>query len=115
MKRYGHLDALRGVAAFLVLWMHGSQRLVEGETRGVITYVCFDIPNTLNFGRIGVVIFFALSGYLIARSLEGPDWRVSFLIKRTFRLYPIYIFSILSALLFMGLLEKEWVIVGMES
>lgn len=101
MKRYGHLDALRGLAAFLVLWMHGAQRLVEGETRGVVTTVCHDIPDNLHFGRIGVVVFFALSGYLIARSLEGPNWKISFPIKRAFRLYPIYIFSILSALLLM--------------
>jgi peptidoglycan/LPS O-acetylase OafA/YrhL len=82
--------------------MHGAQRLVEGESRSVITYIFYDTPNNLHFGRIGVVIFFALSGYLIARSLEGPGWKISFPIKRAFRLYPIYVFSILSVLLLMG-------------
>jgi len=82
--------------------MHGAQRLVEGESQSVVTYIFFDIPNNLHFGRIGVVIFFALSGFLIARSLEGPGWKISFPIKRAFRLYPIYVFSILSVLLLMG-------------
>jgi len=101
-KRYEHLDSLRGLAAFLVLWMHGAERMVEDGGSGVGALIGFEIPDYLHFGRVGVVLFFALSGFLIAKSLEGENWKFSFPLKRFFRLYPIYIVSIISALLLMN-------------
>ncbi|MEZ5276930.1 MAG: acyltransferase [Opitutaceae bacterium] len=104
-RRDGHLDSLRGAAALLVLWMHGGVVLAEGGADGLATSLCFELPDYLHFGRIGVVIFFALSGYLIAGSLEGADWRTTFPIKRAFRLYPIYLFSMGVVLL---LVDTRW-------
>jgi peptidoglycan/LPS O-acetylase OafA/YrhL len=49
-----------------------------------------------NFGRIGVVVFFALSGLLIPNSLNGSIGvgTRQFLIRRFLRLYPTYWLSI---------------------
>lgn len=103
--RFAHLDSLRGAAALLVLWMHGGMVLTRGETDGLVAVLCSGVPEFLHFGRVGVVIFFALSGYLIAGSLEESDWRTSFPIKRIFRLYPIYLFSMGAVLV---LIDAHW-------
>src|SRR5690606_13077133 len=50
-------------------------------------------------GRVGVAIFFCLSGYLIAQSLRSDDWRRAFPVKRALRLYPLFIVSVLGVLL----------------
>jgi peptidoglycan/LPS O-acetylase OafA/YrhL len=101
-NRYAHLDSVRGLAAFLVLWIHGSETFVRGLEEGLVTFLFFEIPNSMKFGRIGVVIFFALSGYLISKSMEGANAKVSFPIKRAFRLYPIYVFSIICVIFVLG-------------
>lgn len=55
------------------------------------------IARNWEFGRIGVAVFFAISGFVIVPSLRGPRWPAlkRFAILRTFRLYPAYWFSIL--------------------
>jgi peptidoglycan/LPS O-acetylase OafA/YrhL len=99
--RDAHLDSLRGAAALLVLWMHGGVVFASGGAEGLVASLCFELPDYFHFGRVGVVIFFALSGYLIAGSLEGADWRTAFPVKRFFRLFPIYLFSMGIVLLVM--------------
>ncbi len=56
------------------------------------------VPRTLNLGRLGVIIFFAVSGFVICRSFSGPreGGARRFLIKRFCRLYPAYWASMLS-------------------
>ena len=105
MNRYTHLDSLRGIAAVLVLWMHGAIILSAGMEESLITLVVLEVPGWLHFGRVGVVIFFGLSGYLIAKSLEKDNWKVAFPIKRALRLYPIYLASILAVLF---LIDPDW-------
>lgn len=85
--------------------MHGGMVLAGGEGSGLVAVLCTGLPEFLHFGRVGVVIFFALSGYLIAGSLEDADWRSSFPIKRIFRLYPIYLFSMGVVLV---LIDAHW-------
>lgn len=48
--------------------------------------------NYFDFGRIGVVAFFCISGFVIPSSLRGGRLRAigGFAINRFFRLYPIY-------------------------
>jgi peptidoglycan/LPS O-acetylase OafA/YrhL len=87
------LDALRAVAVFLVLvwhwWPHGGT------------------VNAINNGRIGVVFFFVLSGFLISRILleqriAAKQTGVSrlqvlgaFFVRRALRILPIYYVTIL--------------------
>jgi len=94
--RYENIDALRGIAAMLVVWLHGAElfvRLPGMEGRGQIWY---DIAHTVDFGRIGVVAFFMISGYVIPPTLRGPlaDGTRRFLVRRFFRLFPAYWLSI---------------------
>lgn len=96
------VDALRGVAAFLVLLLHAA----------MLPYTGSDLPklfsSTLSFldpGRVGVVLFFIISGFVIPSSLSGP--RLSgvrtFVFRRFFRLYPLFWLSMLIAMLPIGM------------
>ncbi|WP_083294716.1 acyltransferase family protein [Burkholderia plantarii] len=91
--RLDHVDAMRAVAVILVMWTHyaelyahiaGSQFALDG------------VQRSINFGRIGVVIFFGISGMLIPSSLHGSPlggaWR--FVIRRVCRLYPAFWLSL---------------------
>lgn len=80
------IEAVRGLAAVMVVWSHSE------NYRNVVTNYVID------FGKIGVVVFFFISGYLVIPSaVKDGDVR-SFLVKRVFRLYPLYWLSIVAAL-----------------
>jgi len=90
--RYSHVDSLRGIAALLVVWLHVSEvfkRVPWVREQGDWLY---RTAETVDVGRIGVVIFFAISGFVICPSLKGLPGITTraFLIKRFFRLYPAY-------------------------
>ncbi|WP_087667811.1 acyltransferase family protein [Caballeronia humi] len=88
-----HVDAIRAVAVLFVMWMHYAEIFsnIAGSGQWLNS-----IPHYGNFGRIGVVVFFALSGLLIPKSLYGPISAGTrrFLIRRFFRLYPAFWVSI---------------------
>lgn len=94
-SRYAHIDSLRAIAALLVVWMHTSEVFVKVAAPGISNSL-FGMAHTLDFGRIGVVAFFAVSGFVIPSSLSGDrlSGSLSFAIKRFFRLYPLYWLSI---------------------
>lgn len=79
--RIEFVDWIRGVAAFLVLFQHSfesfSPRFLSWST------------HYLNFGIIGVVSFFLISGYVITHSSRDKPIGV-FLINRFFRIFPLY-------------------------
>lgn len=85
------LDAIRAVAALGVLFFHLdplTERL--GKT----------IPYAV-VGQVGVLVFFVLSGYLIANSVLRPE-RFSvrdYLVRRASRILPLYYLSIALVLL----------------
>lgn len=93
--RFSHIDSLRAIAALLVVWMHTSELFVLSATPSAQDRL-HDVAALVDFGRIGVVIFFAVSGFVIPSSLRGERRACcrEFLIKRLFRLYPIYWLSI---------------------
>ncbi|MBR8208972.1 acyltransferase [Burkholderia cenocepacia] len=91
--RLDHIDAMRAVAVLLVIWTHYAERFVAlaGAQQWLDT-----LQRSVNFGRIGVVVFFGISGLLIPVSLRGqagPGTR-RFLIRRFLRLYPAFWLSI---------------------
>lgn len=90
--RYDHIDSLRGIAVLLVIWLHVAEvfkRIPSVRENGDWLYLS---AKLLDPGRIGVVIFFAISGFVICSSLRGPQRGTSweFLVKRICRLYPAY-------------------------
>ena len=96
----GFVHVLRGIASLLVVYCH----LVGGE---VIRFNAAWLPHDLftkyfiaplhitqNFGFFGVVLFFVISGFVIAHVAERESRR-SFVVKRIFRIYPPLIAAIL--------------------
>ena len=79
--RIAFLEAVRGVAASAVLVQH----LVAGEFPAYRDWT----RHHLDLGRVGVVAFFLVSGYVIPLSLSGQTLR-TFAVRRFFRLYPVY-------------------------
>jgi peptidoglycan/LPS O-acetylase OafA/YrhL len=91
------VDCLRAIAALLVVWQHSSE-VFFGYLSNPVGYgaVLAEFAHTVDFGRIGVVIFFCISGYVIPSSLvEGrPKALKHFAISRFFRLFPAYWFAV---------------------
>ncbi|MGK9168038.1 acyltransferase [Inquilinus limosus] len=95
-NRLAYIDSLRGIAALLVVLMHNVQPVATGPTRTLI----YDIIDP---GKVGVVVFFAISGFVIPFSFpKGSAPLRQFAISRFFRLYPAYWLSMAAylALLF---------------
>ncbi|WP_235440739.1 acyltransferase [Pantoea sp. RIT-PI-b] len=90
------IQALRGVAVLLVIAFHFRQYLNS-------VYAQADIGDRLfGLGEVGVDIFFVISGFIIVYSSKNSDSNTTteFIIKRFFRLYPVYIVTLLLLLLF---------------
>lgn len=107
--RYGHIDALRAIAALLVLWLHSvtvlEPYLPVQTARSSVSGAVF---NLLDIGRAGVVLFFAISGFVIPASLVGPrgEGARRFLIRRFFRLYPLFWVSVFATALSLWVLHE---------
>lgn len=97
----GHLaalDGVRGIAALVVLVHHWFNALAMSREARRPLFEGFAAPFVN--GQGAVVVFFVLSGYVLAQSLargRGPiDWPV-FYTKRVFRIHPPYLFALLFA------------------
>jgi len=90
-RRLAWLDALRGVAALFVVFDHLGYYVLQ-HAREVV-YTWFD-P-----GQYGVFVFFMVSGYIVPASLERRGSIRSFWVSRVFRLYPLYLFGLIMAVL----------------
>lgn len=78
------LDALRGIAAFMVLIYHYTTRY--GEVMGYDNPPSLDLP----IGHYGVHLFFVISGFVIFLTLNACRRPADFVVSRFARLYPIY-------------------------
>lgn len=88
--RLEFLDALRGLAAMLVVVEHIS----EQQWTAFQTFAL----ERFRFGEFGVVVFFMISGFIIPASLERRGSLREFWIGRVFRLFPIYWATIVAIL-----------------
>lgn len=86
----GWLDALRGLAALVVVFEHSLDVLLP-EVRAAAS-------PWFDFGRYGVFVFFLVSGYIVPVSLERRGSVRQFWIGRFFRLYPAWCVSVALAL-----------------
>ena len=94
--RIAQLDSLRGVSALLVLLHHARQAYensVDDAWTGIGAY--------LDLGRLGVVVFFMISGFVIVKAIPGKDASSAALFwkHRFFRLYPPFWVSVFLAAL----------------
>jgi len=88
--RLAALDALRGVAALLVVVQHGGEQLWSG-------FRSFT-GGAVQLGQLGVMAFFLVSGFVIPLSLERGRSLRRFVLTRVSRLYPAYWLSLLAVL-----------------
>ena len=105
MKRVDWLDTLRVFASFLVVLSHYA-------------YVVADVPSSqhfirtyiLNIGSISNMLFFAVSGYLAANSLEHSKSLLEYYRRKVIRIVTPYTVSciVLGVLLiFLGMFEPK--------
>ncbi len=104
------IDILRGLAALSVVLFHVRVDLWVGWTaiqQNPAQYdllsratACLAVPFV--FGGSGVMLFFLLSGFCVhypyAGKLEAFSWK-SYAIRRSFRIYPPYLLTVLFTLL----------------
>lgn len=92
---FNFITFLRGPAALLVLYSHFVGRYLEGigHTYGLKEWVdrIFVEPLVIveDFGQLGVMIFFLLSGFIITHVAQRETLK-RFLLRRAFRIYPAY-------------------------
>ena len=84
---YANIESARGIAAVMVFISHLEMKSLAPFER------YFDL------GKIGVVLFFFISGFLVLPAFARRPCFREFIIKRCFRLYPVYWVSIAIALL----------------
>jgi peptidoglycan/LPS O-acetylase OafA/YrhL len=82
--RLSELDALRGIAALLVVLYHYTTKYQEVYGHTGPTWI------DLRGGRNGVQLFFAISGFVIFMTLERAKKPLDFVVSRFSRLYPAY-------------------------
>jgi peptidoglycan/LPS O-acetylase OafA/YrhL len=94
-SRLGWLDALRGIAALVVVFDHSSYAFLAEFRRHLMPVV--------NTSRYGIMVFFLVSGYIIPASLERRGSVGRFWLGRVFRIYPLCV-AVVTALLLAVLL-----------
>ena len=80
-KRFHELDALRGIAALMVVFFHFTIGRAEAKLG-------------FKLGTTGVDLFFIISGFVIFMSLSKVKSSLDFVINRVSRLYPTYWVSV---------------------
>ncbi|WP_405817486.1 acyltransferase [Streptomyces sp. NBC_01390] len=95
LSRLGWLDALRGIAALVVVFDHSSYFFLPEFRR--------ELMPEFSTSRFGIMVFFLVSGYIIPASLERRGCVRTFWIGRVFRIYPLCVAAV-TALLVLNLL-----------
>jgi peptidoglycan/LPS O-acetylase OafA/YrhL len=86
--RLGELDALRGLAALSVVLFHFTTMYdrIFGHKESYLF--------NFKYGSFGVPLFFMISGFVIYMTIVKSTSLKEFMFKRTIRLYPAYISSV---------------------
>lgn len=101
------LQVARAIAALSIAYFHSWVALVRFPQN-----TAFQLPIFSTYGWLAVDLFFGISGFVICLVVSRPTFNVvSFLTKRMFRLYPLWlvtltIFAVL-AMAWRGPTEKE--------
>ena len=103
-SRFAPIDALRGLAALLVVWLHVTEVFMQLPVPPAGAWL-YNLAASVDTGRIGVVLFFAISGFVIPSSLPAPAPGTAgralrvFVVRRFWRLFPAYWVSLAGAAL----------------
>ncbi len=89
MKKYDHVDALRGIAVLLVILVH-TGKFFSPE---------LFLHTAAKFGQYGVQLFFVMSAFTLCNSINKiANFHVldycSFMLRRFFRIAPLYYLAI---------------------
>lgn len=95
-SRLGNIDALRAFAALGVFVQHAFMDVVARGGEGGFGRFTDGVLATLDTGRLGVVIFFLISGFVVPYSIKGDRPVFRFAVSRLFRLYPAYWVSLIA-------------------
>lgn len=115
IKYIKELDAVRGLAALSIMWLHFAGGISGSNKLNSLLH------KTAPVFQFGVPLFFVLSGFLITRILlatkTDTQYFVNFYAKRSLRIFPLYYFVLLIAFLLIPIatgapipsLESIWV------
>jgi peptidoglycan/LPS O-acetylase OafA/YrhL len=95
-RAVNNFDLLRLVAAMLVMVAHSFELTRPKPERAPVTFM------HEAWGELGVIVFFAISGFLVARSWAFDPQPLSFTMKRALRLMPALVISLLLTALVIG-------------
>ena len=109
--RWIYVDSIRGIAALAVIYIHIAEVAYKNRfsTYAVEHYLFYFFSEYFDLGKIAVVMFFAVSGFVIPFSLLKANKAPlrSFAVSRFFRLYPAYWGSMVLALLIIPLVRGD--------
>ncbi|MGF6401164.1 peptidoglycan/LPS O-acetylase OafA/YrhL [Pseudomonas frederiksbergensis] len=88
-----NLNLLRLVAALMVLYAHSFAFYGNAPT---------SFLGLASYGGLGIAIFFVISGYLIVKSWDFDPSPMSFIIKRSLRIFPALIVVVLISMFLLG-------------
>jgi exopolysaccharide production protein ExoZ len=101
------IQVARAIAALSIVYFHSWVSITRFPAN-----TAHPIPGLTTYGWFAVDLFFAISGYVICMVVSRDTFRIpSFLIKRVFRLYPLWLVMLttfaVTAWLWRGLLPQE--------
>lgn len=103
-RRLDYLDSVRALAAMAVAFFHFAIGL-EPSATGIQQKILYFCTGVIDAGKVGVVTFFMVSGFVIPISFKFDRPKKvalqDFLIGRLFRLYPAYWLS-MALMFFIG-------------
>ncbi len=98
--RSGHLPALTGLRFFLALWVIFTHLIGKGHVyEPIVLLLPGPLQELVRKGYQAVPTFFALSGFVLARTYGWTMWTGAhfrkYLVGRFARIYPVYLLSLL--------------------
>ncbi|MFP5066352.1 acyltransferase family protein [Acinetobacter pittii] len=112
IKNNNPINGIRGILASLVMFSHAFKDFyIYIGNPWIFDKNYFDLlgygNQATNTGKIGVAIFFMISGYLFYRLLNGPSFNLKKFIKNRFlRIFPLYAF-VVSFCIIIGLIISD--------
>jgi len=91
------LESLRGLAALNVATHHGivTFAIVANDRPFLLSFIYDWLLERLSNPGMSVLFFFVLSGHVLGRSLERNANYLQFIVRRTFRIVPAFVVSVL--------------------